>query len=81
MSQDGALLEYVQRKYGCVFSSYTTDEIHFNLMALIADRKKLYEKQIEECGEKRDTAAQRVCGWVCGSVAVQRVMFPARSRL
>lgn len=29
-------------------------------MAIVADRKKLYEKQIEEFSEKRDAAAQRV---------------------
>lgn len=40
--------------------SYTTDEIHFNLMALVADKKKLYEKEVEELTERRDAAAQRV---------------------
>lgn len=40
--------------------SHTTDEIHFNLMALVADKKKLYERQMEDFGEKRDAAAQRV---------------------
>ena len=40
--------------------SYTTDEIHFNLMAIVADRKKLFEKEISELENKRDTAAQRV---------------------
>lgn len=45
------------------FCSYTGDEIHFNLMAIVADRKKLYEKQIEEFSEKRDAAAQRVSAY------------------
>ena len=40
--------------------SYTTEEIHFNLMAVVADRKKLYEQEIEELSQKRDMAAQRV---------------------
>ena len=40
--------------------SYTTDEIHFNLMAIVADRKRLFEKEIKELEEKRDAAAQRV---------------------
>lgn len=30
------------------FSRYSTDEIHFNLMALVSDRKQIYEKKILE---------------------------------
>ena len=40
--------------------SYTADEIHFNLLGVVADRQKLYEKQIEELSARRDAAAQRV---------------------
>lgn len=29
-------------------------------MALVADKKKLYEKEVEQLTERRDAAAQRV---------------------
>lgn len=40
--------------------SYTSDEIHFNLMAIVSDRKSQYEKEISACESQRDTAARRV---------------------
>ena len=40
--------------------SYAADEIHFNLMAIVSDRKKLYEKQIAEAEQRRELAAKKV---------------------
>ena len=45
-------------------SSHTSGEIHFNLMAIVADRKKLLEREIQELAERRDKAAERV-SWSC----------------
>jgi hypothetical protein len=44
----------------CVCYSYAADEIHFNLMAIVSDRKKLYEKQIAEADQRRELAAKKV---------------------
>lgn len=41
--------------------SYTADEIHFNLLAIVSDRRMLYKKEIEELEARKDLAAQRVC--------------------
>ena len=40
--------------------SYAADEIHFNLMAVVSDRKRELSKKIASLEEKRDMAAQRV---------------------
>jgi len=41
--------------------SYTSGEIHFNLMAVVGDRKRMLEREIQELTQRRDKAAQRVC--------------------
>ena len=41
--------------------SYASDEIHFNLMAIVSDRRKLYKKQIAEAEHRRELAAAKVC--------------------
>lgn len=45
----------------CILYSYASDEIHFNLMAIVSDRRKLYEKQIAEAEHRRELAAAKVC--------------------
>ncbi len=44
----------------CLFFSYTSGEIHFNLMAVVGDRKRMLEREIQELTQRRDKAAQRV---------------------
>ena len=51
------LLTYSHTHTQC---SYTSDEIHFNLMAIVSDRKLQLEKEIASCESQRDMAAQRV---------------------
>ena len=41
-------------------SSYTADEIHFNLLAIVGDRKKLYEKEISSLEVRKELAAQKI---------------------
>ena len=41
-------------------SSFAADEIHFNLMAIVSDRKMIYEKEIAELEKRKERAAQRV---------------------
>ena len=43
--------------------SYTSDEIHFNLMAIVTDRKLQFEREISVAESQRDTAAKRVSEW------------------
>ena len=45
------------------YYSYTAGEIHFNLMAIVTDRKMQLERQIAQSESQRDMAAKRVC-WV-----------------
>lgn len=46
--------------------SYTSDEIHFNLMAIVSDRRKLSEREITELERKKQLAAQRIESLVSG---------------
>ncbi len=50
--------------------SYAADEIHFNLMAVVSDRKRELSRRVTALTERRDVAAQRVstpvCVCVCG---------------
>ena len=41
-------------------NSYTADEIHFNLLAVVTDRKKLYQKEIAQLDARKELAAQKV---------------------
>ena len=41
-------------------SSFAADEIHFNLMAIVSDRRMIYEKEIAELEKRKEQAAQRV---------------------
>lgn len=47
----------------CTVDSYAADEIHFNLMAFVSDRKRELGRRIAGLEEKRDQAALRVRGW------------------
>lgn len=38
----------LQNKDSCTYFRYTEGEIHFNLMALVSDRKMIYERQLQE---------------------------------
>ena len=40
--------------------SYAADEIHFNLLALVSDRKVLFEKKMAVLEAKKVLAAQKV---------------------
>ena len=40
--------------------SFAADEIHFNLLAIVSDRKKMYKKEILELEQRKELAAQRV---------------------
>ena len=40
--------------------SYTSDEIHFNLLAVVSDRIKLYMGQVQEAEARKNLAAQKV---------------------
>ena len=50
--------------------SYASDEIHFNLMAIVSDRKKQFEKQIAELEQRKALAAKKVS--VCGREEASR---------
>ena len=43
----------------CVFS-FSEGEIHFNLMAVVGDRRKRFVKEIERLESRRDLAAKMV---------------------
>ena len=43
-----------------LFYSYAADEIHFNLLAIVSDRRMLYKREIEETEARKELAAQRV---------------------
>ena len=45
---------------GLCLHSYASDEIHFNLMAIVSDRKRLFEKQITEAEQRKELAAKKV---------------------
>ena len=45
---------------GSLSSSFAADEIHFNLMAIVSDRRMIYEKEIAELEKRKEQAAQRV---------------------
>lgn len=40
--------------------SYTADEIHFNLLAVVSDRRMCFEREISEIETKKELAAQKV---------------------
>ena len=41
-------------------ASFPAQEIRFNLMAIVTDRKMVYEGRINECEEQKDTAALKM---------------------
>jgi ubiquitin carboxyl-terminal hydrolase L5 len=48
--------------------SYTAGEIHFNLMAIVSDRRKIYEKEIAKLDAKKELAAQKIQSLLAGDV-------------
>ena len=40
--------------------SFAADEIHFNLMAVVSDRRMMCEKEITELESRKELAVQRV---------------------
>ena len=41
--------------------SFSEGEIHFNLMAIVGDRRKRFQKEIDRLETRQDTAAKMVC--------------------
>jgi len=41
--------------------SFSEGEIHFNLMAIVGDRRKRFQKEIDRLEAQQDTAAKMVC--------------------
>ncbi|KAJ8300244.1 hypothetical protein KUTeg_021763 [Tegillarca granosa] len=48
VSADGDWLDVVRPVLEKRMQKYSTDEIHFNLMAIVSDRKSMYERRIQE---------------------------------
>ena len=46
--------------YVCIKHSFENDEIHFNLMALVSDKKRAYTREISELERRKTLAALRV---------------------
>jgi ubiquitin carboxyl-terminal hydrolase L5 len=51
--------------------SYTAGEIHFNLMAIVTDRKMQLERQIAQSESQRDMAAKRIEALIAGEVTME----------
>ena len=43
-----------------LFCSYAADEIHFNLLAIVSEKKRLYEREMSELEGKKQLAIQKV---------------------
>ena len=41
--------------------SFSEGEIHFNLMAIVGDRRKRFQNEIDRLESQQDTAAKMVC--------------------
>ena len=60
-------------------SSYASDEIHFNLMAIVSDRKKQFEKEITELERKKELAAKKVCASLTSTEITKRNQLLTKS--
>ena len=40
--------------------SYSAGEIHFNLLAVVSDKRKVYEKEIIKLDTRKELAAKKV---------------------
>lgn len=53
---DGDWLDHVRPVLEKRMQKYSGDEIHFNLMAIVSDRKMCYEKKLKELTKKSETS-------------------------